>query len=209
MKSLGQRLRASVDDLERARLMERCHGLGITNLDEVVRADRCGSAARSTGRDRPPPRRPEPRRCRTAPDRSPPCSPAGAGSSASSTAGRSSSRASPSPSARAGDVQPGLHADRTACAPDTWTEGSPSASGDGPTFRAANPTASHSRASAVSASGRVRRPCARPLAGPAHEGDRLRLAGQQRQDVPAQRSDDSAAASPRPMSTRRASTPAA
>ncbi len=36
VKSLGQRLRASVDDLERARLMERCHGLGITNLDEVV-----------------------------------------------------------------------------------------------------------------------------------------------------------------------------
>ena len=36
VKSLGQRLRASVDDLERARLMERCHGLGITSLDEAV-----------------------------------------------------------------------------------------------------------------------------------------------------------------------------
>ena len=36
VKSLGQRLRASVDDLERARLMDRCGGLGITNLAEVV-----------------------------------------------------------------------------------------------------------------------------------------------------------------------------
>jgi hypothetical protein len=36
VKSLGQRLRASVHELERTRLMERCEGLGITNLDEVV-----------------------------------------------------------------------------------------------------------------------------------------------------------------------------
>ena len=36
MKSLGQRLRASVDELERARLVDRCEGLGITNLDEIV-----------------------------------------------------------------------------------------------------------------------------------------------------------------------------
>ena len=36
VKSLGQRLRASVDDLERARLIDRCEGLGITNLAEVV-----------------------------------------------------------------------------------------------------------------------------------------------------------------------------
>ena len=36
VKSMGQRLRASVNDLERARLMDRCSGLGITNLDEVV-----------------------------------------------------------------------------------------------------------------------------------------------------------------------------
>jgi hypothetical protein len=33
---LGQRLKASVDDLERARLMDRCRGLGITSIDQVV-----------------------------------------------------------------------------------------------------------------------------------------------------------------------------
>lgn len=36
VKSVGQRLRATVDQLERARLVERCSGLGITNIDEVV-----------------------------------------------------------------------------------------------------------------------------------------------------------------------------
>jgi hypothetical protein len=36
VKSLGQRLRASVDELERTRLMDRCSGLGITSLDSVV-----------------------------------------------------------------------------------------------------------------------------------------------------------------------------
>jgi hypothetical protein len=36
MKTLGQRLRASVNELERTRLIDRCSGLGITNLDEVV-----------------------------------------------------------------------------------------------------------------------------------------------------------------------------
>jgi hypothetical protein len=32
VKSLGHRLRASVEELERARLMDRCEGLGITSL---------------------------------------------------------------------------------------------------------------------------------------------------------------------------------
>jgi hypothetical protein len=36
LKSLGQRLRASVDDLERNRLSERFRGLGLTPLAEVV-----------------------------------------------------------------------------------------------------------------------------------------------------------------------------
>jgi len=36
VKSLGQRLRASVDELERARLVDRCEGLGITSLDAIV-----------------------------------------------------------------------------------------------------------------------------------------------------------------------------
>ena len=36
LKSLGQRLRASVDDLERARLSERFGGLELTKLSEVV-----------------------------------------------------------------------------------------------------------------------------------------------------------------------------
>jgi hypothetical protein len=36
VKSLGQRLRASVDELERTRLISRFQGLGITSLGDVV-----------------------------------------------------------------------------------------------------------------------------------------------------------------------------
>ena len=36
VKSLGQRLRASVDELERTRLIARFDGLGITQLGDVV-----------------------------------------------------------------------------------------------------------------------------------------------------------------------------
>jgi hypothetical protein len=36
LKSLGQRLRASLDDLERNRLSERFRGLGLTPLSDVV-----------------------------------------------------------------------------------------------------------------------------------------------------------------------------
>ena len=47
VKSLGQRLRASVDELERARLVDRCEGLGITNLAASCPGGRSASVARS------------------------------------------------------------------------------------------------------------------------------------------------------------------